>query len=93
MRVTNGQRRLGLPVGNSPLPNTRILAEPKSTPNSGQTARIRVDAHLGHRMDEMRTDIREIGTRLRGVEVALGQVDQRLLTLERTIIPTAPPAQ
>ena len=50
-------------------------------------------ADLGHRMDEMRTDIREIGTRLRGVEVALGQVDQRLLTLERTIIPTAPPAQ
>ena len=32
-------------------------------------------------------------TRLRNVEIAFGKVDQRLLTLERVIIPPAEPPE
>lgn len=38
-------------------------------------------------MREMRGDIRSLDDRLRAVEIALGKVDQRLLTLERVILP------
>lgn len=40
-------------------------------------------------VDNLRTDVRQIGERLRGVEIEFGKVDQRLLTLERAVIPTA----
>ena len=36
---------------------------------------------------EVRADVRRLDDRLRAVEVAFGKVDQRLLTLERVLIP------
>ena len=50
------------------------------------------------RIDDLRTDFRELradmredhqrfDARLDAVEVALGKVDQRLLTIERTVLP------
>ena len=37
----------------------------------------------------LRSDVREMGERLRNVEIQFAKVDQRLLTLERAIIPAA----
>ena len=37
----------------------------------------------------LRTDVREMGERLRNVEIEFAKVDQRLVTLERAIIPAA----
>ena len=37
--------------------------------------------------DDMREDHARFGARLRAVEVALGKVDQRLLTIERVVLP------
>ncbi len=45
-----------------------------------------VRAELGTRLDSF-------DARLRAVEVEFGKVDQRLETLERAIIPSAPPAE
>ena len=42
---------------------------------------------VGQLRDEMREDNRDMRTRLRGVEVAFGKVEQRLETLERVILP------
>lgn len=39
-------------------------------------------------MREIRGDIRSLDDRLRAVETAFGKVDQRLLTLERVLLPT-----
>ena len=43
-------------------------------------------------MSELRTEIRELDARVRAVEIELGKVTQRLATLERAILPAAPPA-
>ncbi|MYH30467.1 MAG: hypothetical protein F4137_16825 [Acidobacteria bacterium] len=40
-------------------------------------------------VDNLRTDVRQMGDRLRAVEVEFAKVDQRLLTLERAVIPIA----
>ena len=40
---------------------------------------------------EVRADVRRLDDRLRAVEVAFGKVDQRLLTLERVLIPAPDP--
>ena len=48
---------------------------------------------LTGRIDDVKTDIRDMRTRLRNVEIAFGKVDQRLLTLERVIIPAAEPPE
>ena len=40
---------------------------------------------------ELAAQIRALGDRLREVEIALGKVDQRLLTLERVVLPAQPP--
>ena len=37
----------------------------------------------------LRTDVRQMGERLRNVEIEFAKVDQRLLTLERAVIPAA----
>ena len=56
---------------------------------SVQMGGIRSDlAEIRADMREMRGDIRSLDDRLRAVEVAFGKVDQRLLTLERIILPT-----
>ena len=41
---------------------------------------------------ELRAEIRELDARVRAVEIELGKVTQRLATLERAILPAAPPA-
>ena len=41
---------------------------------------------------EIRTEIRELDALVRAVEIELGKVNQRLATLERAILPDAPPA-
>ncbi len=44
--------------------------------------------------DDMREDHQNLDTRLRAVEIDFGKVDQRLLTLERILLPPAePPAR
>ncbi len=54
------------------------------------TARMdRLDA----RMDRIETRLDGFDERLRNVEVAFGKVDQRLLTLERVILPPPAPGQ
>ncbi len=40
-------------------------------------------------IDNLRTDVRQMGDRLRNVEIEFAKIDQRLLTLERAIIPAA----
>ena len=40
-------------------------------------------------VDNLRTDVRQMGERLRNVEIEFAKVDQRLLTLERAVIPAA----
>ena len=64
---------------------------------------FRTDANA--RIDDLRTELRDFRTdvvarmegfdaRLREVEVALGRVDQRLLVIERVVLPTPePPAE
>ena len=42
-------------------------------------------------LDRMDARLDGFDARLRAVEVAFGKVDQRLATLERAILPTAPP--
>ena len=44
--------------------------------------------------DDMREEHQNLDTRLRAVEIGFGKVDQRLLTLERILLPPAePPAR
>ncbi len=40
---------------------------------------------------DMREDHRAFDARLRNVEIAFGKVDQRLLTIERVVLPSPPP--
>lgn len=44
-------------------------------------------AEIGSLRAEVRADLRRLDDRLRGVEIEFGKVDQRLLTLERVILP------
>ena len=57
-------------------------------------------ASVDSRIDDVRADIREIRAsmerfdgRLDAVEVAFGKVDQRLLTIERVVIPSPAPEE
>ena len=58
-----------------------------------KAAVARVDA----RLDELRSDLREdraaFDARLRAVELAFGKVDQRLLTIERAVLPAPAPGE
>ena len=55
----------------------------------------RIDALRGE-FDAFRRELREdhaaLDARLRGVEIGFAKVDQRLATVERAILPQAPPA-
>ena len=44
------------------------------------------------RMDRIENRLDGFDERLRNVEIAFGKVDQRLLTLERILLPPRPPA-
>ena len=50
-----------------------------------QMAELRAD--MTGQMADLRADMRRFDDRLRAVEIAFGKVDQRLLTLERILIP------
>lgn len=39
------------------------------------------------------TRLDSLDTRLRGVKIAFGRVDQRLLTVERVVLPSGTPGQ
>ena len=59
-----------------------------------------LNADVNRRFDDVRADIRGLRAdhrrfdeRLRAVEVAFGQVDQRLLTIERVVLPSASPGE
>ncbi len=54
-------------------------------PGSAHTRFSDLDGDVGN----LRSDVREMGERLRNVEIQFAKVDQRLLTLERAIIPAA----
>ena len=50
------------------------------------------------RIDDVRADLRDVrdgmeslDARLRAVEVGFGKIDQRLLTIERVVLPAPPP--
>ncbi len=67
--------------------------------NADVTGRIAdLNAGVDRRFDELSADIRglrgdvnRIDERLRAVEVAFGRVDQRLLTIERVVLPPEQP--
>ncbi len=46
---------------------------------------------MHRRMDRIEVRLDRFDERLRAVEIAFGKIDQRLETLERAILPTAPP--
>ena len=48
-------------------------------------------AGVNTRIDDLRDDVRSMDDRLRGVEVGFAKVEQRLETIERTILPSASP--
>ena len=52
---------------------------------TGQIADLRDD--MTGQSADLRDDMRRLDDRLRAVEIAFGKVDQRLLTLERVLIP------
>ena len=67
---------------------------------SAQIADLRTDMRTGQAglagqiadlRAEVRAEVRRLDDRLRAVEVAFGKVDQRLLTLERVLIPAPDP--
>ena len=58
------------------------------------------NAGLNNRIDDvnvqiavLREDVRGMDGRLRAVEVAFGKVDQRLLTIERVVLPAPAPGE
>ena len=60
---------------------------------SAQIADLRTDmtGQIAALRTEVRAEVRRLDDRLRAVEVAFGKVDQRLLTLERVLIPAPDP--
>ena len=62
----------------------------------GLTARMdRIETRMDRietRMDRIETRLDGFDERLRNVEIAFGKVDQRLLTLERILLPPREPA-
>ena len=52
---------------------------------TGQIADLR--AEMTGQIADLRADVRRLDDRLRAVEIAFGKVDQRLLILERVLIP------
>ena len=42
---------------------------------------------LSGRISGLETDVRSMNSRLRAIEIAFGKLDQRLLTIERAVLP------
>ena len=51
----------------------------------------RLTTEIANLRAEIAAQFRALDDRLRDVEIALGKVDQRLLTLERVVLPAQPP--
>ena len=65
-----------------------VLAGLLSAQIAGVNARIDdLRADVNARMDRIETRLDGLDERLRNVELAFGKVDQRLLTIERIILP------
>ena len=61
---------------------------------AGVNARVDdVRADLGGRIDRIETRLDGFDERLRLVEIAFGKVDQRLLTIERVVLPAPAPGE
>ncbi len=74
-----------------------VVAGLLSAQIAGVNARIddvhgRIDDVHG-RLGRLETDVRTMDARLRAVEIAFGKVDQRLMTIERVVLPTTTPGQ
>ena len=52
----------------------------------------RIDDLIG-RVSRLETDVRSMDARLRAVEIAFGKLDQRLLTIERAVLPAPAPGR
>ena len=63
-----------------------LLSAQISAVNAGLNARI---DDVNGRLERLEADVCSMDDRLRAVEVAFGKVDQRLETLERTLLPAA----
>ena len=48
---------------------------------------------LSGRISGLETDVRSMNARLRALEIAFGKLDQRLLTIERAVLPAPAPGQ
>ena len=60
---------------------------------SGINSRLNtMNARIEALRSDMRDDHHELDTHLRSVEIEFGKVGQRLETLERAVLPQAPPA-
>lgn len=61
---------------------------------SAQIAAVngRIDDLIG-RISRLETDVRNMDARLRAVEIAFGKLDQRLLTIERAVLPAPAPGR
>ena len=70
------------------IPAILVVAGLLSMQIAGINARI---DDLSTRLERLETDVRSMDARLRAVEVAFAKVDQRLETLERTLLPTTTP--
>ena len=54
--------------------------------------RMEIRREISELRTELRAEVRELDARVRAVEIELGKITQRLTTLERAILPAAPPA-
>ena len=67
-----------------------VLAGLLSAQIAGVNARIDdLRADVNARMDRIETRLDGLDERLRNVELAFGKVDQRLLTIERVVLPAS----
>ena len=74
--------------------DVRSLGTELNTRMDGFGARMdSLGTELNTRMDGLGTRMDGLDTRLRNVEIAFGKVDQRLLTLERILLPPREPAE
>ena len=48
---------------------------------------------LSGRISGLETDVRSMNSRLRAIEIAFGKLDQRLLTIERAVLPAPAPGR
>ena len=71
---------------------TAVVVSVIATVASGISSRLStMNAGIEALRSDMRKDHQGLDTRLRNVEIEFGKVGQRLETLERAVLPQAPP--